>query len=377
MIKFAPLVLHNLVRNRRRTLLTVSSIAVSLFVFSALLSMPTTARQILSRRGSSLRLITSNKAGIFYSLPAAYKRRIASVPHVDAVAGENVFGGIYRDPHEQMPAAAVDPENIENIWPEWRVPREALAEFKRSRVACLAGTRTMQHYGWHIGQDVTLKGTIYPVTVTLRIVGTLSTAAPHDAMIFRLDYLDELLGRTNRVNFFWVKVDGPQAIPMVISALDEMFANSSAETQSESEVAFVGQFLASYESFLRLSEILGLIVIVTMGLVAANTAAMSIRERRMEVAVMRSMGFPSALVLSLLLSESVVLSAAGGLIGCAGAYLVLTYVVPALGINLVPMPPRLAFYGLLIAALTGVVSAIVPALSAARRNIVEGLRMVA
>ena len=376
-VKYVPFLIKNLLRNRRRAMLTVSSIAASLLIFSALMSAPTVIRRILAQESSSLRIVTQNKAGIFYSLPATYKRRIAMTPHVLAVSGEDIFGGVYRNPAEQLPTVTVDPEAIEDMWPEWSVPRETLAEFLKSRSACLIGKHTARRYGWRLGDRIMIKGLIMPIQVTLDIVGVLGgRSAPDDAIIFRLDYLDELMGHPNRVNFFWVKVDGSESIPIVIGALDEMFENSTASTESESEISFIGQFLAGYRSFLKLSEILGLIVIVSMGLVAANTAAMSIRERRREVAVMRSMGFSSNALLAMLLGESVILSTAGGLIGCATAYLVLKFGLPAFNLNTIPMLPRLIVYGTGVAATMGIVCALIPALSTARGNIVESLRKV-
>ena len=358
-------------------MLTISSIAASLFVFSALMSAPTVIRQILAQESLSLRIVTHNKAGIFYSLPATYKRRIAMTPHVLAVSGEDIFGGVYRDPAEQLPAVAVDPTGVEDMWPEWKVSHDTLAEFLKSRSACLIGRHTARRYGWRLGDRIVLKGLIMPIQVTLDIVGVLpGHSAPDDAIIFRLDYLDELMGHPNRVNFFWVKVDGSESIPVVIGALDEMFENSIASTESESEISFIGQFLAGYRSFLKLSEILGLIVIVSMGLVAANTAAMSVRERRREVAVMRSIGFTSNALLAMLLGESVILSTVGGLVGCATAYLVLKFGLPAFNINTIPMLPRLIVYGTGVAATMGIVCAIIPAFSTARGNIVESLRGV-
>lgn len=358
-------------------MLTMSSIAASLFIFSALMSAPAVVRRILAQESSSLRVVTHNKAGIFYSLPATYKRRIAMTPHVLAVSGEDIFGGVYRDPSEQLPAVAVDPDAIDDMWPEWRVPRETMAEFLKSRTACLIGRHTARRYGWRLGDRIVIKGLIMPVQVTLDIVGVLPGAnAPEDAIIFRLDYLDDLMGHPNRVNFFWVKVDGSESIPIVIGALDEMFENSIASTESESEISFIGQFLAAYRSFLKLSEILGLIVIVSMGLVAANTAAMSIRERAREVAVMRSMGFTSNALLTMLLGESVILSTMGGLIGCGTAYLVLKFGLPAFNVNTIPMLPRLIVYGTGLSALMGIVCGIIPAFSTSHSNIVESLRKV-
>src|SRR5437868_14230216 len=100
-MKYASLILKNLLRSKRRTILTVLSIAVSLFIFSALLSLPTVANQILGDTASSTRVACHNKAGLAYSIPLAYKQRIAKVPHVEAVAAQCWFGGVYREVFDQ------------------------------------------------------------------------------------------------------------------------------------------------------------------------------------------------------------------------------------------------------------------------------------
>src|SRR5271169_736514 len=120
-MKFVRLVLRNLLRNRRRTILTALSIAVSLFVFSALIALPAVVDRITAARASSLRLVCHSKAGLSYSLPEAYLARIATSPHVVAASGWMFFGGIYRDIHDQVPNFAVDHEHVDLIWPDWKM----------------------------------------------------------------------------------------------------------------------------------------------------------------------------------------------------------------------------------------------------------------
>lgn len=381
-MKFARLVLKNLSRNKRRTVLTVLSIAVSLFIFSALVSIPSVANSILKAQASSLRVTCHNKAGLTYPLPEAYKRRIAAIPHVEAVTAQAWFGGIYHEPSDQFPNFGVDHEEIEKVWPDWGITKAALTAFKSERIACLVGASTLQRFNWKVGQQIMLRGTIYPVTLTLHIVGALGDKAPPSFLIFRHDYLDEAIGRKAWVDIYQVAVDRPESIPTVIAAVDETFADSAAETQTETEAAFLNNFMSSYRSIFTMAEVLGFIVVITIGLVAANTAAMSIRERRTEVAVLRSLGFSSNLILSVLLSESVIIGLAGGLLGCGGAYLLLKLVSvgsPALGpvLSVIRMPPAVLVESLVLAVVIGLVSGLIPARSASRQNIVDALRMVA
>jgi putative ABC transport system permease protein len=242
----------------------------------------------------------------------------------------------------------------------------------------------MKRFGFRVGQQIMLpdgqqimlRGTIYPFNLTLNIVGTLGGKAPPSFLIFRRDYLEEVRGRPGFVDVIWIKVDNSANVPQVIATLDEGFANSSAETLTEPEAAFYGAFIAGYRVFFKIAELMGIVVVFTIGLVAANTAAMSIRERRTEIAVLRSIGFPARTVLSMLLAESLIIALTGGLLGCGAAYLLLKLITIQGVIGAIQMPATVLLATLVIAALIGILSAIVPAAAAARSNIVDILRAV-
>ncbi len=375
------LVLKNLTRSKRRTILTIISIAVSLFIFSALVSLPTVANELLANSASSVRIAVHNKAGLTYALPESYKTRIAATPHVEAVMGESWFGGIYHEVSDSFPNLAVDPETAQALWTDWDISQQSFADFRKIRTAAMVGPETMKRFNLHVGQQIMLRGTIYPINVTLKIVGVTGGKAPPNILFFRRDYLEEAIGRPGFVSIYWVRADSTAAVPGLIANLDEQFANSTAETQSESEAAFMSNFMDAYRAFFTMAEVLGLIVVITIALVAANTAAMSIRERRAEIAVMRSMGFSSRLILSLLLAESLIIGLAGGVLGCGAAYVVLKVFSagsPAAGpLSAIRMPPVVLGETLAVAVLIGLLSALVPARAAARQNIVDALRAVA
>src|SRR6266851_9207948 len=330
-MKFVTLVMKNLLRSKRRTTLTVLSIAVT--------------------------------------------------AHVVAVTPESWYGGLYHELSDQFPNEAVDPEQAEKVWPDWGVTPEQWEQFLKLRTSCLVGITTMKRFNFQIGQQIMLRGTIYNFPVTLTIVGELKGKAPPDFLIFRRDYLEQAAKRSPFVDVFWVRVDDLRNLQAVIDALDQGFSNSAAETHSESEAAFDSNFISGYRVLFRLFEILGFIVVISVGLVAANTAAMSIRERRGEIAVMRSIGFTSRTILSLLLSESLVIGLLGGLLGCGSAFIVLKLFSVGTGatgpMSSIRMPPLVLAETLIASALIGVFSALAPAMSAARRNIVDALRMVA
>src|SRR5208282_5416503 len=190
-MKFFALILKNLFRNKRRTALTVFSIAVSLFIFSALVSLPTVANQILADTASSARIVTHNKSGFTYSLPLAYRQKIAIMPHVTATASESWFGGMLHDVTDQFPNLAIDHDQADLMWPDWDLTPEQWEQFKKLRTACLVGPDTMKRFNLKVGQQIILKGTLYPFDVTLNIVGVMGGKAPPNMLYFRRDYLEE------------------------------------------------------------------------------------------------------------------------------------------------------------------------------------------
>jgi putative ABC transport system permease protein len=381
-MNYFSLVLRNITRNKRRTILTTLSITVSIFIFASLISLPELLNQVLRDRANSLRLICHSKASLFYMLPESYRRRIETVPHVEAVAAYSVFMGTYRDPNEQLGILAVDDDHIREIFPDWDISAETEHEFVSMRTAALVATNLMKLYGWKVGQTIMLRGTLYPVDLQLTIVGVLNEEAAGPRIIFRRDYMEELLGRPGTANLFWVKIDSSKSAPEVIAAIDEMFANSENETATETEVALIKNEIGSNLGLmLNGAKFLAAIVMFTIGLVAVNTAAMAVRERRHEMAVMRAIGFTRSSIIARILVEGLLIGVTGGVLGCVLAYLgfeLLPHVSGALGPLALAMTlePRIIAYSFLIAAAIGAASGFIPATLATRGAISTELRAV-
>ena len=379
-MKFLRLIARNLVRNRRRTLLTILSIAVSMFIFSALFTLPSFIDLVLASSASSPRLVCHGKAGLGYSLPESYGRKVAAIPHVVGVDMWNWFGGIYHLPSDQFPNLAMEQDQIETVWPDWRVSRESLDAFQHDRTAALVGLTTMQRFGFHIGQQIMLRDSVYGNNLQFKIVGTLGKGSMPTMLIFRRDYLQESVRRTGRAEFLWIRVDKVESIPEVINAIDSQFANSSDPTKTESEQAFQAGFIGLIRTVVRLAEILSIIVLLSISLVAVNTAAMSVRERRAELAVMRSIGFTSPELIALLSAEGALMGIIAGAVG-AGAAWTLMRLLPidqALfgSLGAISMPASVPFSAIGLSLIIGVASALIPASLAMRRRIVDELRAI-
>ena len=381
MLTFLPLILRNVTRNLRRTILTILSIAVSIFIFAGLTSLPNLVNQILRERASSQRLVVLNKGGYFYPLPSAYRRRIESIKHVDSVIGESIFLATYRNPNDQVPALAADPEHFAEVFDDWGIAAQAASGFVSERAGALVGRTLMSRFRWKVGDLVILHGLNAPIDIQLKVVGELSAAAVGFVIVFRHDYFDEVLGHRGTVDIFWVKVDRSQNIPQVIRDIDETFANAAFETKTESELAASEDRVAQMRVLIDGAKFLALIVVLAIGLVAFNTAAMSARERRREMAVMRSLGFTRTAVVAMAAAEGLTLGLAGGALGCTAAWMglkLLPHASRSIGMlaYAIAMPSRSIANGIFIAAVIGALSAFIPAAAATRDEISSTLRAV-
>lgn len=324
-MKLARLMWKNALRNRRRTVLTILSIAASIFLVSTLEAV--LASFYRADEGSvspHLRVIVHRATSITQAMPESYRQRIESVPGVECVIAMNWFGGQYIDASNFFANFATNTDQFEKVFDDYVIPPDQLAAWKNERVAALVGQKLMDTYHWKIGQRITLKGTIYPVSpefIIRAVYRDPSDETQEHSFYFHYKYLDELMGRTGQVGTYTVKVDSPQDVAKVSNAIDAMFHNTAYETKTDTEQAFALSFVSMLGNIKLFLTVISAAVVFTILLVAGNTMAMSIRERTGEVAVLKTLGFRRNLILFLLVGESLVIALLGGLLGAMGAKL--------------------------------------------------------
>jgi putative ABC transport system permease protein len=384
---YPRLVLRNLFRHPYRTLFTTLSIALSIFLVCAVLTLPSALDTILERAASNVRIAVHHKAGLTYWLPFAFVNKVRGIPGVAAVNHYSWFGGIYDEPKNMFPNFAIDPDTVGTMWADYQIEPEALARFRTMRDAALVGETTFKKFHWRIGQEVTLRGTVFPVDLTFRIVGVIRTAVGNPMVFwFHRKYLEEAMegrGGFGMVGMIWLRAERPEQVDGIMRAVDDLFRNSEAEVASETEKSFIASFFSSFQGFIRVILIVGFLVVGAVVLIAANTSAMSVRERIPEIAVLKSLGFRRRPILLALMAESTLVACLGGVAGAAGAYVILgalraagkTGAMPFLGpLASFQMSPAVATEGVVIALIVGLVAGAVPAWNGARLNVVEALR---
>jgi putative ABC transport system permease protein len=379
-MKYLPLVLANLGRHKKRTVLTIASVALALFLFASLRTVVTTMAAA-SNFGSARRLVTTNSTGIVFTLPLAYANRLQAQPGVQSVTWANWFGGRYGDGKTFFATFAMDPKSYLDMYPEMVIPEDQKQAFVQERSAALVGKRLMEQLGWKLGQNVTIQGTIFPGdwTFTIRAVYTPTDPAIGDnVFMFHHDYLEEKLGRPGLAGWYILKIDDPNRAPGIAKAIDDQFKNSSSPTKTGTEKAFNASFATMWGNVSLLMGTIGLAVVFAILLVTANAMMMSARERTREVAVLKTIGFPDKTLFGIVMLEAGVIAITGAVLGLGGAkalYKGTNFNAGGFLPGFAVTPDTLAI-GSIVALLLMLASGIVPAMRAARLPVIQALRQV-
>ncbi|HZS50640.1 MAG TPA: ABC transporter permease [Bryobacterales bacterium] len=379
MWKYLPFTFKNALRNRRRTVLTVLSVSVSLFLLGTLIAVYFAFYHREGPPEAALRAAVHHRVSLAFALPEFYAARIQQIPGVKEVCRASWYGGVYIDhrPRNNFARFAVDADKIFPIRPELRVDPGQRAAFERERTAAAVGRSIAEPLGLKLGQRITLQGDIYPGNLEL-VIRAIFEGENDAVMYFHRDYLEESLPPARRgwTGMILVLTDSAEAVPRVSNAVDEMFRNSPQQTKTESERAFQLSFVSLLGNIKLI--LLGICSAVTFAilLVSANTMAMSVRERISEVGVLRTLGFTSEKVLAMIMAEAVMMALAGGLIGSFLAMGMVQWVskMPIFFVQGMHMPPAALGISLGVALLIGLASSLIPALSAARMPVTEALR---
>jgi putative ABC transport system permease protein len=388
-------VLEHLRRSWLRTLSTMMGMALCIFLICVLQTvLDAMARNIDAARPD--RLATRHAVSLVFNLPNSYRARIQAVPGVRRVAPAIFFGGLFGSAQQPDFANffanfAIDAEPYLAMYPEFAAPPAQLEAFFRDRRGCLVGRALADKYNWDIGSTFQLESFIPPYRVgrpfefVVRAIfdadETLYPGTNEMQMFFHYAYLYEATRQRAGVGMFMVQVDDPAQAAAVAKAIDDTFENSDVQTKTESEAAFVEGFAALAGNLVGLLNTIGLAVAFTVLLVTANTMSMAVRERRTEIAVLKTLGFTSAKVMMLILIEALILAIGAGVLGTSLAALLVMNVqnIPGLGALLGQFPglqlsPALAASTMAIAIGIGIAAGLAPAWTAYRARIVDALR---
>ena len=318
-MKFAKLVFKNILRNRLRTLLTVLSLVVSLFLIVTLGTILTEFDRN-TQESNPLRLMSRHAVSLGFVLPMAHVERIRAVPGVKNAMEFNWFGGIYKDEKNFFANFAVDAKRLRDIYTELKMSDAEWQAFINDKQGAIVGQKLVTLYGFSPGQRVTLKSPIYNQSVEF-IVRGVCTGGDEKTLFFHSDYINELVPAwaKDQASMFSILANTPEDVPRISQAVDSMFANSDAPTKTETEKEFALSFQSMMGGVKQFMYYIMAAITFSVLLVMGNTMAMSVRERTKEVGTLKAIGFQRGTIAGLFLAEALVLACIGGLIGVGGA----------------------------------------------------------
>jgi putative ABC transport system permease protein len=382
-LRHLPLIIKNCWRNRRRTILTILSISVSLCLLGVMMAIYHAFYLKQPDPSRALRLIVRNRVSLAFPMPQSYREKILQVPGVADAGISQWFGGMYIDrrPEHMFARFAVEPPKMFRMRTELTMPEDQKKAFLNERTACIVGRTLANKQNFQIGQKITIVGDIFPYNLEFTIRGIFDAPVNDELLYFNREYLEESLPADRRGDAGTINVLAASAdvVPRVEAAIDDMFHNSPVQTKTETESAFSLSFVAmlgNVKAFLL--SIVGAVTF-TILLVSANTIAMSVRERTREVGILKTLGFTPGTILGIILGEAVAIALVGGVLGVGLASAMTTVVAHAPGMMIpelqaLTLIPAVAVGCLGVAAAIGLLSALIPAVNASRISILEALR---
>jgi len=385
-MRVLKLIYKNMFRHKLRTSLTVAGIAIAVTSFVLLRTVLTAWYEGVDASAVD-RLIVRHSVSFIFPLPYAYKERILKVPGVKDVTFATWFGGVYRDKKQFFARMAVEADNFFDVYSEMLVPSGELETFKKERNSCIIGEQLVERYNLKIGDIVSMDGDIFPGkwdVVVRGIYRPRDKSTDPSNMLFHWQYVDERMkaewpSRAGLVGWYVVKIDRPDESAAISAEIDKLFANSSAETKTETERAFTLGFLSGASAVITAINMLSFVIIGIILLVLGNTMIMAARERVKEYAVLKTLGFSAHHLVGLIAGESLLIAAVGGGVGLALAFPLVHGFEAALPKGWFPVFEVKAITLILAASgavVVGALAAIFPIQRALRERIVDALRQV-
>ena len=379
-MKFAKLIRRNLFRNKLRAIMTILLLAVIFFFVATLLAILDNFENFSNAGEGANRLVVQSAISLANLLPYAHEQKIRAIPGVVDTAKLQWIGAYYKEKSNFFANFAVDVDKFPTVFDDYKVSPQELAAFQADRRGALVGADLMKRFNWKVGDRITLKRQIFPFDPELTIRGTYVHPVQTTSVFFPMEYFQQSIGNQGQVGTFWVKVADPKQMAAISQQIDAMFKNSDFPTETFTEKEFQQNFMSMMGNVKLLFTAVSTCAIFMVVLLAAITMSMSARERVTEIAVLKAIGFEQRLVLAIMLTEFILLTAIGGAIGSYGAHFLFMAFdagkathgfLQNLGVHAKTLAVCMG-----TAVAVGLIAGGLPALRASNLRVVDGLRRV-
>ncbi len=383
--KFMPVVVKQLWRHRVRSVLTLSGVAIAMFLFIAVQTLQEGVRQSTQAAAGDTTLVVYRENRFCPAasrLPQFYVGRIEKIPGVVSAVPVKIVVNNCRASLDVVTFRGVPREDLAgpNGWAsKWQIIAGSVAEWEKRSDSALVGETLAAKRGFKVGQSFDASG------ITVTVAGIIRSSEPQDQNVayVHLDFLQQAAGKgggLGSVTQFTVRVDDPAKMEQVAEAIDAEFRAEADPTMTSPEKAFVAQAGADIVEIVKFTQWLGWGCLAAVLALVANAIVLSVQDRIKEHAVLQTLGFRSGLIARLIVSEGMLIGLLGGAIGTGIALAVVhfgNFSLSQEGLSIgVSASWSVLAWGLVISAGVGIVAGLVPAWRAGRREIASCFRAV-
>lgn len=381
--RFLPLVIKGIVRNRARSLLTVGSVAIAMFLFTTVGAMQSGVERATETQAQDTTLVVyrQDRYCPFSSrLPQSYQQRIERLPHVTSAVPVRVVVSNCRASLDVVTFRGVPEQQFLAEWvPEFSMLSGSAEEWTRRGDAALVGESLATRRKLRVGDRLTAAG------ISVYVAGVLSSDNPqHQNVAYtHLNFLQESSrkgGSGGVVTQFNVTVDTPEHLDATARTIDDLFASDQDPTSTSPEKAFVARAARDVIEFVAIASWLGYGALLAVFALVGNAIVLAVQERVRDYAVLQTLGYRGRRIASMILAEGAILSLLGCALGSVVAWQTIrsgrfSLTMEGLNIELVAEPATLAV-GLILSVMMGSLAGAVPAWQASRREVAECFRAV-
>lgn len=380
-LRYLPVVLKQIVRHRTRSLLTVTGVAVAMFLFIAVQTLQRSVHEATSVAANDTSLIVFRKDRFCPAtsrLPEHYADKIERMDGVASVVPQLIVVNNCGASLDVITYRGIPRDHLQTLAENWVVVSGSLDDWHDRSDAAVLGERLALRRGFEVGDSFDAAG----VTVNVAAIIQSTEAQDQNVAYVDLQFLQQaaLQAELGQVTQFAVRAADPSQSEDIATAIDETFRHDTEPTTTSPEKAFVAQAGADVVNLVSFTHYLGWGCLAAVLALIANAIVLSVQDRIREHAVLQTLGYRRGLIARLIVAEGLMLGVIGGVFGTIGAGVLVHYGSFTLsneGLHiLVAIDPATLGLGLAVAAGVGVLAGLVPAWRAGRQEIASCFRAV-
>jgi putative ABC transport system permease protein len=389
-LKFLILILKNLGRNKLRTTLTALAVTVMVTICAEMATIILSVRQHVEAEASQSKLLVTERWVAPSRIPARYVPSLTRLEGVEDWTVWNFYAGYFdasRQRSRQGFGVATRPDNLVGMHSGLeKLDPAAVEALRREKTGAIMSPDVMQQMNWKVGQQFTVLSSSHPdKNLQFKIVGVLPPGEFTRNFFFREDYYEEGTGNKETVNCVWLRLADANAAQRVAGKIQEQFQKQQPELKVETESAGVARFVNRGQAILSIIELVVTILLIDMVIVLSNSISVATRERKVEMAVLKVLGFEPAAIMVLVIGEATLIGAVSGFVGAFLAWLASTLAVSGVVSNnsvtriffMFPIQSSMLLWGILIGAFVGFAGSVIPAWNARKVKVSDVFAKIA